>query len=122
MRAGTGHWDCRKCGRALAGVRCECGSTRKYVGLIPHDFRRSAAKALRRAGVPESVIMEIGRWKTPSKFRRYAIVSPAGHRRAVEMLEQARAVEEPLSPRSAPSQQIDAFGEQPERRAFNENA
>jgi len=50
---------------------------RRYRGLIPHDLRRSAAKALRAAGVPESVIMKAGGWKTAAMFRRYAIVSSA---------------------------------------------
>jgi Phage integrase family len=35
VRAGTGRWECRKCGSALAGVKCQCGGVRKYVGLIP---------------------------------------------------------------------------------------
>jgi len=56
-----------------------------------HDLRRSAARALRAAGVPESVIMAAGSWKTPAMFRRYAIVSSADQKSAVEMLEQARA-------------------------------
>lgn len=60
VRAGTGHWECRKCGVTLTETKCECGGGRKYVCLIPHDFRQSAAKAARRAGVPESVIMAIG--------------------------------------------------------------
>ncbi len=55
-----------------------------------HDFRRSAAKALRRAGVPESVIMQTGGWKTASMFRRYAIVSSADQRDAVKLLELSR--------------------------------
>jgi hypothetical protein len=38
--------------RCPSWVKCECGGVRKYIGLIPHDFRRSAAKAARRAGVP----------------------------------------------------------------------
>jgi integrase len=67
--------------------------------LIIHDLRRSAAKALRRAGVSESVIMATGGWKTPAMFRRYAIVSSADQRAAVEMLERAR---EENGPRSAP--------------------
>ena len=91
----------RKCGAALNAVKCECGGARKYDGLIPHDFRRSAAKAARRAGVPESVIMAMGGWKTPSMFRRYAIVSNADQRAAVEMIARERA-EKALSPRSAP--------------------
>jgi integrase len=59
-------------------------------GLIVHDLRRSAAKALRAAGVPESVVMSIGGWKTPAMFRRYAIVSTADQRAAMEKLERAR--------------------------------
>jgi integrase len=101
VRVGTGRWECRKCGAALAEVRCECGGVRKYVGLIPHDFRRSAAKAARRAGVPESVIMAMGGWKTPSMFRRYAIVSNADQRAAVEMITRERA-EKTLSPPFGP--------------------
>ena len=60
-------------------------------GLLVHDLRRSAAKALRKAGVPESVIMATGGWKTASMFRRYAIVSSADQRDAMEKLELDRA-------------------------------
>ncbi len=63
--------------------------------LIVHDLRRSAAKALRAAGVPESVVMSIGGWKTPAMFRRYAIVSSADQRAAMEKLERARAENSP---------------------------
>jgi hypothetical protein len=52
--------------------------------------RRSAAKALRRAGVPESVVMMQGGWKTATMFRRYAIISSADNRAAVEVLERSR--------------------------------
>jgi integrase len=88
-----GEFVCRACERpATKRKRCECGARgRKYRGLIVHDLRRSAAKALRRAGVPESVIMATGGWKTPAMFRRYAIVSSADQRAAVEALEKARA-------------------------------
>jgi hypothetical protein len=58
-------------------------------------MRRSAAKALRAAGVPESVIMATGGWRTASMLRRYAIVSSADQRAAVEMLERARAERSP---------------------------
>jgi integrase len=102
VRTGLGEFVCRDCGRgATKRKKCECGGLkRKYHGLIVHDFRRSAAKALRRAGVPESVIMATGGWKTPAMFRRYAIVSSSDQRAAVEMLERARA--ENVGPRSAP--------------------
>jgi integrase len=110
VRAGLARLVCRKCdcpaepipdketrvrGQHGAAHRCPtCGASRhrafRYEGLIPHDLRRSAAKALRAAGVPESVVMAIGGWRTNSMFRRYAIVSSADQRAAVEMLGRAR--------------------------------
>jgi integrase len=99
-RAGLGAFLCRKCEQAVAGHKCECGGRgREYRGLLVHDLRRSAAKALRAAGVPESVIMATGGWRTASMFRRYAIVSSADQRDAMEKLEAAR---DASSPRSAP--------------------
>jgi integrase len=58
--------------------------------LIVHDLRRSGARQLRRAGVPESVVQAMGGWKTADMFKRYAIVSTADQRDAIEKLEQAR--------------------------------
>jgi integrase len=46
---------------------------RKYTGLTIHDLRRSAARNLRKAKVPEDVTMKITGHKTASIFRRYAI-------------------------------------------------
>jgi len=111
VRAGLAQLVCRKCacpaepippkakrlrGQHGSAFRCpQCLASRRrafrYEGLIPHDMRRSAAKALRAAGVAESVIMATGGWRTPSMLRRYAIVSSADQRAAVEMLERARA-------------------------------
>jgi len=101
VRAGLGSFVCRKCSKTAelkyeTAYQCpQCRTARRddlrYEGLIPHDMRRSGAKALRAAGVPESVIMSIGGWRTASMFRRYAIVSTADNIDAMEKLERARA-------------------------------
>jgi integrase len=68
---------------------CGCGGQKfKYVGLIRHDLRRSAARELRRAGVGESTIMAIGGWRTASMFRRYAITDPRDIKAAIEKREE----------------------------------
>jgi integrase len=123
VRAELGQYVCKKCARQAeplpvkakrlrgqhgAAYRCpQCLASKhrafRYTGLIPHDLRRSAAKALRAAGVPESVIMTMGGWKTAAMFRRYAIVSGADGRAAVEMLERSRAQRaSALAPETAP--------------------
>ncbi len=47
-----------------------------------------------RAGVAESVVMEIGGWKTRSVFLRYDIVSSKDRKMAMEQLEQQRLAHE----------------------------
>ena len=57
-------------------------------GRIPHDFRRTAARNLERAGVSRSVAMQLTGHKTESVYRRYAIVSEADLGAGVEKLGQ----------------------------------
>jgi integrase len=100
IAAGLGGYLCAACSEPWQNKSCVCGGRkRKYKGLIVHDLRRSAAKELRRAGVPESVIMATGGWKTAAMFRRYAIVSNKDQLAAVAALERKR---EEVSPRLAP--------------------
>lgn len=78
-------YDLRK-GWDLATAAVGLGGGRKG-GLIVHDLRRSAARNLRKAGVPESVIMKIGGWKTRSVFDRYNIVDEEDVVEAMRQLE-----------------------------------
>src|SRR5580658_5254880 len=74
-----------------SGRACpKCKSQRyAYFGLIFHDLRRTAARNLRRAGIPETVIMKIGGWRTRSVFERYAIVSRTDIADAMRKLQQS---------------------------------
>jgi hypothetical protein len=76
-------------------------------GLLVHDLRRSAAKAMRRAGVPESTIMATMGCKTAAIFRRYCIVSARDQQEVVEKLEQARqAASAPPQPHKAENAEL----------------
>jgi integrase len=98
IEAGLGRMVCRACEKTVAvAKKCDCaasallrGEKLRYVGLIRHDFRRSAARELRRAGVAESTIMAIAGWRTASMFRRYAISDPRDIKAAIEKRQQAR--------------------------------
>jgi integrase len=65
-------------GGRIASFRTGWRSAVKKAGLpslTPHDMRRSAARNLVRAGVPEKVVMELCGRKTRAMFDRYDITS-----------------------------------------------
>jgi integrase len=90
--AGVGQFLCFACSTVVLSESCaKCkGKRTKYSGLIFHDLRRTAARNLRRAGIAETVIMNIGGWKTRSVFERYAIVSRGDIVEAMQKLEANR--------------------------------
>jgi integrase len=63
----------------------------QLLGRVPHDFRRTAARNLIRAGVPQHVVMKLCGWKTDAMFRRYAIVDERDLRDAVALLAKGTA-------------------------------
>ena len=71
-----------------AARRCEaCGtSDAKYVGRLFHDFRRTAARNMRKSGVDEDTAMTIIGHKTPSMFRRYDIKDESDIREAQQKM------------------------------------
>src|SRR5215467_12712444 len=65
--------------------------------LIFHDLRRSAARNMRRADIPENTIMKISGWKTPNMFRRYDIQDGRDIRHAADIMENRLAEERAIS-------------------------
>ena len=77
-------------GREIKNFRNAWETALKKSGLermLVHDLRRCAARNLSRAGVPESVAMEITGHKTRSMYRRYRIVDERDLREATERLQ-----------------------------------
>jgi integrase len=66
----------------------------KVAGRWIHDLRRSTARELRRAGVPESVCMSVTGHLTSEIFRRYAIVDSHDQADALKAREALLAAEQ----------------------------
>jgi len=58
-----------------------------------HDLRRSAARNMLNAGVPQAIAMQVTGHKTDSMFRRYAIVAPNDVRTALRTTQEYTASE-----------------------------
>jgi integrase len=59
--------------KSFRGAWQAAGEAAGVPGRIFHDFRRTAVRALERAGVPRSVSMKLTGHQTESVYRRYAI-------------------------------------------------
>jgi integrase len=90
----------RACIRAGLGrrVKDENGVLR-YAGKHFHDFRRTAARNMIRAGVPQSIAMRVTGHETDAMFNRYDITD---NRDKVSALEAARRFSE-RQPGTGPS-------------------
>jgi integrase len=76
----------RFAGNAFRREWSEAAKAAGFPDRRPHDFRRMAARNMERAGVPRSVAMALGGWRSESRYRRSAIASEADLRDGVSRL------------------------------------
>jgi integrase len=81
--------------------------------LLFHDLRRTAARNLRAAGVPEEIIMRIAGWKTSNVFKRYAIVDKTDIRAALQQLERVRQKQSDHTDECSPGLEYTPLHERP---------
>jgi len=71
--------------KLLKAWRAACTAA-EVEGRFLHDFRRTAARNLRRAGVDEGTIMKLCGWDTRAMFDRYNIIDERDLRAGVQKL------------------------------------
>ena len=89
-------WQTACCDAGLGNREKREDGKLKYVGPIPHDFRRTAIRNMVRVGNHERVVIAISGHKTRSVFDRYNIVSEddlreAARRSSEHMQRQSKA-------------------------------
>jgi integrase len=89
VKAGLGHEVRGPERKNRAGKVVKGRLIRRVIHRRPHDYRRGAARAFSRAGVPEQVTMKICGWKTRSVFDRYRVTNEADLAEGLERLAQS---------------------------------
>lgn len=82
----------------------------RLIGRTPHDFRRTAARNLIRAGVAQHIVLRLCGWKTDAMFRRYAIVDEQDLRDAVAKLAGVETPQRDKTKKSMKSRRISVSG------------
>ena len=96
VSVGLAHWECLSChDTSSKRGRCQCGAYHwAYRGLLVHDMRRSAVRAMMRSGIDQHTAMAMTGHRTTSMFNRYHIIDHATHVDAVAKMERVAAAEE----------------------------